>query len=568
MISLGSVTWGSGPSIPISFEYEKKRSGADMQYRVKVTIASITGGSYFGYPIYLGLTIDGKSLGDTTLKSASPATWSSAIAYTSPWYTVSGKTSGTTPVSFRVYSGSGSSRNNTYTYSMGVDPAASLVSAPNGTLATKLSLTVTRYNTGFTHTITYKCGTETGEVCSKSTASSVDWVADNGNTLALASQNTSGQTVSVTFTITTYNGTSVVGTNATTVTMTIPVVKPSVSLDVEDAAGYLATYGAYVQGWSKLKITATPTLAYGSPIKTYVIVADGKGYSTTPVTTDEIQSGENLVVTAKVTDNRSNTSDVASENIPVLAYSKPAVTAIAYRCNSSGEEDPEGAYMRIGFTATITSLNDKNSATYNVTCGSHKFSGSGTSYLSEPVECDVSQAWPVEVKISDDLDSTTKAAVIPIAFTLMDFYYTGLGVAFGKVGTRDGFDCAMPAYFTGGVYIGEQALTDYIVEHGSENGLTWRKWSSGVAECWGTIHYENHPEYGVLGDGSYAQTDEVSLPFAFANAPCATFTASCGSGFAYPARVQTTVDTVTWFLAANQEGVDVNIHLQVVGRWK
>jgi hypothetical protein len=436
-----------------------------MQYRVKVTIDPITGTKYFGYPIYLDVAYDGKSVVKATLKAAEPSRWSSAITYTSDWYTVANKTAGTTTVAFRVYSGLGSSRNQTYTYSMGVDPAASLVTASNGTLATPLNLTVTRYNTGFTHTITYKCGTKSGEVCSKVTATTVIWDTTNGNILALAEQNTAGQTVRVTFTITTYSGGFIVGTNSIAIDMAIPnTVKPSVSLMVEDAAGYLTTYGAYVQGWSKLKITATPTLAYKSPIKTYAITADGKTYDASPVITGEIQGKDTLTVTAKVTDDRSRPSEVATVDIAVLEYSKPSVTPIAYRCNSSGEEDPEGAYMRVGFEATITSLNEKNSARYVVEGGYQKFEGAGTSYLSEPIACDVSRAWSVEVTVTDDFDHTTKAAVIPIAFTLMDFYKTGMGVALGKVATRNGFDCAMPAYFTGGVYIEGKTLADYIAE--------------------------------------------------------------------------------------------------------
>lgn len=475
MISLGSVVWGTGPKIPIKFEYEKRRSGADMQYRAKVTISPITGSHFFGYPIYLRLTIGGKKVNYTLngktvdyciLKSADPYQWSSAITHTSNWQTVSNKISGTVSISFQVYSGSGSSRNNTYNYSMGVDPAASVISASNGTLATQLNLSVTRYNTGFTHTITYKCGTDSGEVCSKSSDTAVIWDTTNGNTVALAAHETSGQAVTVTFTITTYDGTSIVGTNSTAVSMTIPTtVKPSVSLNVEDIAGYFATYGAYVQGWSKLKITATPTLAYGSPIKTYAITADGKTYDTSPVTTDVVQGKNTLTVTAKVTDDRSHPSDVASKEITVLEYSKPSVTVVAHRCNSSGEEDPEGAYMIVGFESTIASLNDKNSANYTITYdGGDPITGTGASYKSNPIPCDVSRVWSVEVTVQDDLDSATKAAVIPIAFTLMDFYYTGMGVAIGKVATRDGFDCAMDAYFTGQVYIGNKTLNQYIAD--------------------------------------------------------------------------------------------------------
>ena len=461
MIQLGSVTWGTGPKIPITFEYEKRRSGADMQYRVKVTIAPITGSHYFGYPIYLALTVNGTTEPSVTLKKASPSQWSGSITWTSGWYTVSNKLSGTTPVSFRVYSGSGSSRNVTYPYSMEVDLAVSQVSAPNGPLGTPLDLTVTKHNATYTHSISYACGNTRGTVCSKSPATTVRWDTTNGNVLGLAAQAKDSQSVSVTFTITTYDGASIVGSDSTTISMAIPnTVKPSVSIQIEDTAGYFATYDAYVQGWSKLKITATPTLAHDSPISTYEITAMGTTHKASTITVDAVLGYD--TVTAKVMDERHNYSDPASVPIQVLEYSKPSVTAIAYRCNSSGEEDPEGAYMRVGFNATIASLNDKNTAKYTIDYGGTPITGTGASFLSEPIECDVSRVWPVEVKVEDDFDSATKGAVIPIAFTLMDYFYTGMGVAFGKVATRDGFDCAMTAYFTGDVYIGTKSLAEYI----------------------------------------------------------------------------------------------------------
>lgn len=449
MISLGSVTWTSArPNITLSFAYEKRRSGADMQYRAQVTVGAVNGYSYFGYPIYLGLAMAGTWLEYTTLKAASPSQWSNAITYTSPWYTISNKTTGTTPLSIQVYSGLGSSRTAVYYYNMEVDPAASEISVPNGTLGTALNLTLTRYNSSFTDTITYKCGTASGTVRTGSTATSVAWNGTNGNTVALAAQNTSGKSVEVTFTVTTYSSGTVVGTNSTKATFAIPSsVKPSVALNITDAAGYLSTYGAYVQGYSKLKITATPTLAYGSPIKTYAITADGASYATTPVTTPALKGKGTLAVTAKVTDNRGNPSDTVSQNITVLEYAKPVVNVSAYRCNSSGASDAEGAYMKIVVTSTISSLNSKNSATYKVVHSGGTVTGSGTSFTSDALACDVSSTHNIEVTITDKLSSTTKAAVIPIAYTLLDYYHTGKGIAFGKVGTRDGFDCAMDAYF-------------------------------------------------------------------------------------------------------------------------
>ena len=548
MVTLASFNWGSGPKIPVTFAYEHQRSGADMQYRVQVTIGALTtSSSYFGYPIYLKLTMDGTLRETTTLKAASPNQWSSAITYTSPWYTVSNKTSGTTVVSFNLYSGSGSTRNDTYSYSMAVDPAASKLAAPGGTLGTSLDLIVTKYNSSFTHSISYVCGTAKGDVCTKSSSTSVTWNADNGNTVALAAQNTTGQSVKVTFTIITYSGTTEVGRNTDICTMTIPSnkVRPSVTISLEDAAGLHSTYGAYVQGKSKLKITANTTPAYDSPIKAYAITADGKTYTTSPVTTDVLNNKGSLEVTAKVTDARTYSSEVASTKITVLEYAPPAVTVTAYRCNSSGTADQEGAYMKFGFTATISSLNSKNSATYSISykAGSGtatKVTGNGLSYTSAVLACDVAQIWTIEVTVSDNLSSTVKAAVIPIAFTLMDFYSTGKGIAFGKVGTREGFDCAMAAYFSGatsvsgaltssgtftssggatvsgsltvkgastfsgattfsgaatfskqaafsaGMTIGGNTLADYVVEQGVSGMWTYRKWNSGIAECWGT----------------------------------------------------------------------------------
>lgn len=571
MITLASLEWGTGPKIPIVFAYEHQRSGADMQYRAKVTINPITSTSgHFGYPIYLKLTIGGTLRETTTLKAASPDRWTSAITYTSPWYTVAGKTSGTTVVSFNIYSGSGSTRNETYSYSMAVDPAASLLAAPNGTLGTALTLTVTKYNTAFTHTITYKCGNASDTVVSNASAASVSWGTSNGNTVALAAQNTAGKSVSVTFTIITYSGGTEVGRNTASCLMAIPnTVKPSVALSVADAAGLLATYGAYVQGKSKLTITATPTLAYGSPIKVYEIAADGKTYSSSPVTTDVLQGTGTLAITAKVTDARTYPSDVTTANITVLPYSPPAVTVTAYRCNSSGAADQEGAYMKFGFSAEISSLNSKNSATYSISykAGSGaatKVTGSGLSYTSAVIACDVAQNWTIEVTVTDKLSSTVKAAVVPIAFTLMDFYNTGKGVAFGKVATRDGFDCAMPAYFSGpaafsgGVTVGGKAIGDYVVSrttspiaaNGKAEASKWyiTKWASGFCELHASVTFVGAGATVSNWGGMYsAYLREASLlyPVNFSEKPACFVTFDTSSYNCWLSSLDEQVATVT-----------------------
>jgi hypothetical protein len=579
VISLGSSKWtSSSPSITLTFEYEKQRSGADMQYRAKITVSTVSGSSYFGYPIYLKLSIGGTQRVTKTLKNASPSQWTSAITYTSPWYTVSNKTTGTTPISFNVYSGQGSSRTATYSYNMAVDPAVSKISATNGTLGTALTLNLTRYNTSFTDTITYKCGTASGTIVSGSVVTSVTWNTTNGNTLNLAGQNTSGQSVEVTFIVTTYSGSTAVGTSSTKVTMTIPdTVKPSAALSVSDAAGYLSTYGAYVQGYSKLRIVVGTTAAYGSAIKTYSVTADGSAYHTQTVTTPALRGKGTLTVTANVSDFRSRSSDTVTKDITVLEYAKPSVTVVAHRCNSSGTVDSEGAYMRIQVISKISSLNGKNTATCKVVYPGGTLTGSAN-YTSSILACDVASTHNIEVTVTDRLSSTTKAAVIPIAYTLMDYYNTGRGVSFGKVATRDGFDCAMPAYFTGatelpsGVKVGGKTVDDYVVEHGTSGIWTYRKWASGIAECWGTsdtVTMDSWKEWG----GMYTAANVIpsyNYPVQFTSAPMLqiTYRAIKNGGLHYVEATGTAAHTPTVSVMRGTVGNGSQgcVHLYAIGK--
>jgi hypothetical protein len=86
-------------------------------------------------------------------------------------------------------------------------PRKSSLSASDGTLGTKQTLTVKKQSSGFTHTITYSCGSKSGTICNKSSATSISWTPPNE--LAEASPTTSS--VSVTLKIQTYNGSTAVG---------------------------------------------------------------------------------------------------------------------------------------------------------------------------------------------------------------------------------------------------------------------------------------------------------------------------------------------------------------------
>lgn len=59
--------------------------------------------------------------------------------------------------------------------------------------------------------------------------------------------------------------------------------------------------------------------------------------------------------------------------------------------------------------------------------------------------------------------------------------------------------------------------TDYVVEQGANGNWTYRKWASGVAECWGMVTYT--PAETVSSGGDIEVT--FDLPFTFSSTPIA-----------------------------------------------
>ena len=464
MDALGYVGWGSGPVIGVSFAYERWRVGAAMQYRVQVTVNPVSGASSFGYPIYLGLYINGVGRTSVTLKAASPSRWTSAIVWTSDWYTVADKTSGTTPVSFNLYSGSGSSRNNTYSYAMAVDPAASTLTAASGTLGQAQTLTLTRYSAAFRDTVTWSCGTASGTIAALSQETSFEFTPP----MELASQAPNAAAVEIRFVVSTYqaDGTTLVATSSTTIAAAIPeTVKQSCALAASDTTGSFAAYGAYVQGRSRLLLVVTPTLAYGSEIASYQIVADGKTYTAADVTTDPIAGSGTLTLTARVTDRRGRTSDAATVTITVLPCAAPQISSFAaQRCAQDGTADEEGLYIKVTFGASISPLDNKNTAAYRVRykktgtedwtavtltdyAGQYAVSSGMTVFAAAAAD-----AWDVQISAQDAFAETAQTRSVPIAFSLVNYNASGRGLAFGRISQiEDTFEVDMPARFYKGV---------------------------------------------------------------------------------------------------------------------
>ena len=336
-------------------------------------------------------------------------------------------------------------------------PRKSTLSVGNGKLDTAQTLTVTKQASSFTHTITAKCGTASTTICTKSTNNSISFTPP----LDWAKQNTTGTSLSVTYTITTYNGSTNVGSNSYKKTCSIPSsVKPSCEISVTESTTYYSTYGAYVKGYSKLKITVTPTLAYNSPIASYKTTADGATYTSASFTTGTLKNNGTLSISSNVTDKRGRTGSAEPVKINVLDYLPPNISTLnVSRCNGDGTANDQGEYVKVSFVYSISSLNNKNSIkecvlTYKKT--------SDTDYITPPdfdyttgshiFEADSGASYDVKLSVKDNITSNSRVTSVSTAFTIRHIKANGRGVAFGKIAELDDlFDIGFATRFTGGL---------------------------------------------------------------------------------------------------------------------
>lgn len=341
-------------------------------------------------------------------------------------------------------------------------PRKSTLSVGNGTLNTSQQLTVTRQATSFTHTITAKCGSASTTICTKSTSEKINFTPP----LSWASQNTTGTSLTVTYTITTYSGTTNIGSNSYTKTCSIPpAVKPSVSISVSDAMGYSGTYGGWIQGKSKIAVSLTSSGSYGSTIKSRLTSVDGNKYAAASFTTGAIKGSGTLKISSTVTDSRGRTA-TDSENIAVLAYSSPIISAVsAARCNSDGSANSSGAYIKVTFSGKVTALDNHNTAAYSLKYKKAADTAYTTVSLSNYANvytvtngtyifaAETVSSYDIAVTAADNFSSVSKQASGSSIKKIWSIWKKKFSVAFGKIADlENAVDFGLPAYFRQGIY--------------------------------------------------------------------------------------------------------------------
>ena len=422
-----SRSWCSSPKSYWTMEYEHKRSGSDMLYRFKYTVWISSSGWYYNalkMPIYL----NGSNIATIQVKTYNSNETGWTYSGTTGWYTVSGKTSGTTSfyavlVDTGGYAQAGwTVRDTSPTYNLTVDPAGSVLgSISNFTIGNAITVPITKYSSDFSDTLVIKYGSTTIKTVSGITnGASVSFTTSELNTIYSLMSTVNSGTFS--FGLTTYSGSTSVGTSSKTATGSITNANPtftSSNITYKDSNGTTTAVTGndqqLVQGLSNLLVTlSSATGNKGASITKYEATINGVTKTLTSAGNIDygvINSSKNLTISVKVTDSRGNTTS-ATKTVTFLAWSLPTAIISLKRKNNYEDE----TYLKVD--ASYSSVNSKNTVTIQY---QYKKS-SDTSYsaletltdnVQKTLTNDKESAWNYKIILTDKFGTTTYNVTLP-----------------------------------------------------------------------------------------------------------------------------------------------------------
>jgi len=343
---------------------------------------------------------------------------------------------------------------------------ASTVSAPNGTLGTALTITISRAQSTYHHTLSYSFGSASGQIATN-VATSRNWTPP----INLSSQIPNAASGTCVIYCTTYdaNGNQVGTTTQTTTTLAVPSsIKAAVDTVTlsETVAAVASKFGAFVQSKSKLSVTATfdTSGAYGATVTAVTTQINGQTLSGNGAVTSELTNYGTLSYSVTITDSRGRT-DTYTGTYNVLAYSAPTATVNAER-NASDNTQIDISYS--WGISPVTDLNDKtvtlkiksgtaNSYTTLDTITPTEYSGTGTYSATGLL---APESYIVRVEVADYYSTTTaQMEVAAYGKRFAELSAQDMTIALHRPNSSDGKDHeAFVMVFHQGLEVGDNGL--------------------------------------------------------------------------------------------------------------
>lgn len=314
------------------------------------------------------------------------------------------------------------------------------LSAKSVTMGNNVTIYTNRASSSFTHTIKFKFGAYSATI-----ATDVGTSFTYPTQLAMASYVPNATSGSGTFTVYTYNGSTLIGSKTVNITLNVPSsIVPSISGAATTEANSEVTIGLFVQNISKINVAITASGSYESTISEYTSTFEGKTYKGQTFTIESLNVSGDRELSVNVKDSRGRTATY-TRTITINEYTNPNISAFsAYRCNSSGIQDDSGSYVKFTYSFNITSLSSKNkhvvkiqyklndAADWTDLTSNANYSGANVVYKSGAI-FDPNHTYNVRLYVEDSFNSSSMQLDINTETTTIDFLAGGKGISFGKV---------------------------------------------------------------------------------------------------------------------------------------
>lgn len=321
------------------------------------------------------------------------------------------------------------------------------------TMGSSRTITISPYVSSFRHTVSYAFGSASGTI-GTNVSTSVSWTPSKD--LGYQIPNSLNGVGSIT--VTTYNGSTLIGSTSKTFTLWV-----SGDMNPTFDIGYTGNdlfSNVYITKYSSITLNINnATGSYGSTIKSYSITGEGVSSSESSATTAVFTSSGNKTYTLKVTDSRGRTT-TKTKSLNVFWYDSPKIEwTMLSRANDNKEPFDKGNYLfaQLNYEIANPSNSNTNQRNYSLeyketsaTSWTTLLSGNLTFYDVSDYECDTQQtfelnkSYDIRFTITDSLESTSITGVLPVASCIMDIEKTGVGI--GKYWEQGALDVSGDFY--------------------------------------------------------------------------------------------------------------------------
>lgn len=332
----------------------------------------------------------------------------------------------------------------------------------NGTNTSTVN--ITRASDSYTHTVKWTVGSHTYSATKVGTSTSYAIPASWVDALPNSTSGTAKVTVS------TYNGSTKIGSDVSkNFTITVPTsVVPTVSATTELVNNTVpSSWGIYVQGKSKCKITVSGSAPYGATVKSFDISGTNGRYSGSlssagSWTSPYITESGSVSFKVKATDTRSYTAST-TKSITVYPYKNPSInTTKVFRCTSDGIASDTGTYISANIlTSSYSDCNGKNTITQTVmyrestssTWSTATSVTTGTPVILGDSSISNSKPYVIRFTITDAFGSSTKDITVSTSGCLFNIRKAKDGLAIGKFAEQSGLDIKWDSTFRSDVNV-------------------------------------------------------------------------------------------------------------------